>query len=121
VPAPFVENAVFFPLDGFSSLVKDQVTIGVQIVLNIPKLRALLLQSSKVLPKHDQVVTEIPDSWYQFALVRVCIPAQYIMTKKQVREERVLFITKGIQGRNSHTAQEAEADAEAIERCYLLA
>jgi hypothetical protein len=29
VPAPFVENAVFFPLDGFSSFVKDQVTIGV--------------------------------------------------------------------------------------------
>jgi hypothetical protein len=29
VPAPFVENADFFPLDGFSSLVKDQVTIGV--------------------------------------------------------------------------------------------
>jgi hypothetical protein len=29
VPVPFVENAVFFPLDGFSSLVKDQVTIGV--------------------------------------------------------------------------------------------
>ena len=27
MPAPFVENAVFFPLDGFSSLVKDQVTI----------------------------------------------------------------------------------------------
>jgi hypothetical protein len=31
VPAPFVENAVFFPLDGFSSLVKDQVTIGVRV------------------------------------------------------------------------------------------
>ena len=29
MPAPFVENAVFFPLDAFSSLVKDQVTIGV--------------------------------------------------------------------------------------------
>jgi hypothetical protein len=29
VPAPSVENAVLFPLDGFSSLVKDQVTIGV--------------------------------------------------------------------------------------------
>jgi hypothetical protein len=29
--APFVENAVFFPLDDFSSLVKDQVTIGVWI------------------------------------------------------------------------------------------
>ena len=31
MPAPFVENAVFFPLDGFTSLVKDQVTIGVWI------------------------------------------------------------------------------------------
>jgi hypothetical protein len=29
VPASFVENSVFFPLDGFSSLVKDQVIIGV--------------------------------------------------------------------------------------------
>jgi hypothetical protein len=31
VPALFVENAVFFPLDGFSSLIKDQVTIGVWV------------------------------------------------------------------------------------------
>ena len=31
MPAPFVENAVFFPLDGFSSLVTDQVTIGVWV------------------------------------------------------------------------------------------
>jgi hypothetical protein len=30
-PAPFVENAVIFPLDGFSSFVKDQVTIGVWV------------------------------------------------------------------------------------------
>jgi hypothetical protein len=29
MPAPFVENGVIFPLDGFSSLVKDQVTISV--------------------------------------------------------------------------------------------
>jgi hypothetical protein len=28
-PATFVEDAVFFPLDGFSSFVKDQVAIGV--------------------------------------------------------------------------------------------
>jgi hypothetical protein len=28
MPAPIVENAVFLPLDGFSSLVEDQVTIG---------------------------------------------------------------------------------------------
>ena len=33
MPAPFVENAIFFPLDGYISLVKDQVTIGVWIHL----------------------------------------------------------------------------------------
>ena len=33
LPAPFVENAVFFPLDGFSSLVKDQGSIGVWVHL----------------------------------------------------------------------------------------
>ena len=27
-PAPFVEKAIFFPLDVFSSFVKDQVAIG---------------------------------------------------------------------------------------------
>ena len=31
MPAPFVEDAVFFPLGGFSSLVEDQVTIGVWV------------------------------------------------------------------------------------------
>ena len=31
MPAPFVENAVFFPLDGFNSFIKDQVTIGVWV------------------------------------------------------------------------------------------
>ena len=31
MPAPFVENAVFLPLDGFSTLVEDQVTIGVWV------------------------------------------------------------------------------------------
>jgi hypothetical protein len=30
-PASFVENAVFFPLYGFSSFVKDQVTISVWV------------------------------------------------------------------------------------------
>jgi hypothetical protein len=50
------------------------------------------------------------------------------MTKKQVGEERVysaftsilLFITKGSQDRNSHSEQEAGADAEAMEGWYLL-
>ena len=45
-------------------------------------------------------------------LVKICIPAQNIMTKKQVGEERVclaytstlLFITKESQDRNSHRA-----------------
>ena len=36
-------------------------------------------------------------------LVRVCIPAQNIMTKKQVEEVRVCS-TKGSQDRNSHRA-----------------
>jgi hypothetical protein len=36
VPASFVENAVCFPLDGFYSLVKDQVTIGVWVHLRVP-------------------------------------------------------------------------------------
>ena len=35
MPVPFVENAVFFPLDAFSSLVKDQVTIGVWIHFSV--------------------------------------------------------------------------------------
>jgi hypothetical protein len=59
--------------------------------LNTPM--TLLAQSSKILPqsspKHGQVVTGIPHSQYQFVLVRVSIPEQNIMTKKQVWEERV--------------------------------
>jgi hypothetical protein len=31
VPAPFVENAIFFPLDGFGFFVNNQVTIGVWV------------------------------------------------------------------------------------------
>jgi hypothetical protein len=31
-PAPFVEYAVLFPLDEFSSFVKDKVTIGVWVL-----------------------------------------------------------------------------------------
>ena len=31
MPAPFVENVVFFPLDDFFILVKDQVTIGIWV------------------------------------------------------------------------------------------
>jgi hypothetical protein len=50
--------------------------------------------------------------WCWGVLVRVSIPAQNIMTKKQVGEERVytaytsalLFITKGSQDWNSHRA-----------------
>jgi hypothetical protein len=60
--------------------------------------------------------------------VRVSIPAQNIMTKKQVEEEGVylaytsilLFITKGSQT-GTQAGQEAGADAEAMEECSLLA
>ena len=31
MPAPFVENAVFFPVDGFCIFVKDQMTIGIWV------------------------------------------------------------------------------------------
>jgi hypothetical protein len=58
------------------------------------------------------------------ALVRVSIPAQNIMIKKQVREERIysvytstlLFITTVSQDWNSNKSY-----AEAMEGCYLLA
>jgi hypothetical protein len=61
-------------------------------------------------------------------LVVVSIPAQNIMTKKQVGEERVysaytstlLFIIKGSQDLNL-AGQEAGADTGAMEGCYLLA
>ena len=67
---------------------------------------------------------------YQNTLVfvRVSIPTQNIMTKKQVGEERVysaytstlLFITKEVRTR-TQAGQEAGADAEAMEGCSLLA
>jgi hypothetical protein len=31
LPAPYVENGVFYPVDGFSTLVKHKVTIGVWV------------------------------------------------------------------------------------------
>jgi hypothetical protein len=60
--------------------------------------------------------------------VRVSIPEQNIMTKKQVGEERVysaytstlLFITKEVRT-GTQAGQEAGADAEAMEGCSLLA
>jgi hypothetical protein len=61
-------------------------------------------------------------------LVRVSIPAQNIMTKKQGGEERVysaytsilLFITKEVRT-GTQAGQESRADAEAMEGCSLLA
>ena len=61
-------------------------------------------------------------------LVRVSIPGQNIMTKKQVGEERVysayistlLFITERSQDW-TQADQEARANAEAMEGCSLLA
>jgi hypothetical protein len=61
-------------------------------------------------------------------LVRVSIPGQNIMTKKQIGEQRVysaytsilLFITKEVRTR-TQASQKAGADAEAMEGCSLLA
>jgi hypothetical protein len=61
-------------------------------------------------------------------LLRVSIPGQIIMTKKQVGEERVysaytsilLFITKEVRT-GTQAGQEAGTDAEAMEGCSLLA
>jgi hypothetical protein len=49
VPAPFVENAVFFPLDGFCSLVKDQMTIGVWVLPEDPAIPLLGIYPEYVL------------------------------------------------------------------------
>jgi hypothetical protein len=54
-PAAFVENAVFFPLDGFSSFVKDQVTIGVWVHFWAFSSIPLIYLSVTVL---------VPDSFY---------------------------------------------------------
>jgi hypothetical protein len=59
---------------------------------------------------HHVMSSEDMYGFFMFVLVRVCIPAQNIMTKKQVGEERaystytstLLFITKGSQDRSSH-------------------
>ena len=74
----------------------------------------LQAQSSNVLPQFSPKTwsgchRNTPLCWYQFVLVRVSIPGQNIMTKKQVGEERVysaytfrlLFITKRSQDWNS--------------------
>jgi hypothetical protein len=48
VPASFVKNAVFFPLDGFSSLVKDQLTIGVWVYFWVFNSISLIYLSATV-------------------------------------------------------------------------
>jgi hypothetical protein len=55
VPAPFVENAVFFPLDSFSSFVKDQVAIGVWVHFWILNSIPLICLS---------VIVQVPCSFY---------------------------------------------------------
>jgi hypothetical protein len=65
-----------------------------------------MAQSVECLAHKHGVLGSVPTT----ALVRVSIPAQNTMTKKQIGEERFysaytstwLFITKGSQDRNSH-------------------
>jgi hypothetical protein len=54
-PAPFVEDAVLFPLDGFTSFVKDQVTIGVWVHFWVFNSVSLIYMS---------VIVPVPCSFY---------------------------------------------------------
>jgi hypothetical protein len=54
--------------------------------------------------------------------LRVSIPAQNVMTKKQVEEERVYSCSSPKEVRTrTQAGQEAGADAEAMEGCNLVA
>jgi hypothetical protein len=59
-PAPFVENAVRFPLYGFRSIVKDQVTIGVCV-------HFWVFHSIPLIYLH--VTIPIPSSFYHYCPV----------------------------------------------------
>jgi hypothetical protein len=52
-PAPFVKNVVLFPLGGFSSFVKDQVTIGVWVHFWVFNSIPLIYLSVTVLVPHS--------------------------------------------------------------------
>ena len=60
MPVPFVENAVFFPLDDFSSLVKNQVTIHVWIHFWVFNSIPLMYLS---------VIVPVPFSFYHYCSV----------------------------------------------------
>jgi len=60
VPAPFVENAIFLPSDGFSFFVKDQVTIGVWVYFWVFNSIPLIYLSVSV---------PIPYSFYDYSSV----------------------------------------------------
>jgi hypothetical protein len=78
VPALFVENAVFFPLDGFSSLVKDQLTIGVWVQYWIFKSIPLVYQS----------VTKPCSFYHNFSVVSLrsgmVIPPEILLSLRRV-------------------------------------
>jgi hypothetical protein len=81
VPAPIVENAVFLPLDGFSSLVEDQVTIGVWVhfwVFN--SIPLVYLSVSIPVPcsfYHNGAITYIFLFKYDFHIPKLCSPSAY--------------------------------------------
>jgi hypothetical protein len=92
----------------------------------------LLAQSSKVLPQSTPKMVRLSQE-YPTMLVPICLSQSFysftnIMTKKQVGEERVYsaytsilqFITKEVRT-GTQAGQEAGADAEAMEGCFLLA
>jgi hypothetical protein len=86
VPALFVENAVFFPLDGFSSLVKDQLTIGVWVQYWIFKSIPLVYQS----------VTKPCSFYHNFSVVSLrsgmVIPPESLLSLRSFSYPRFFFL-----------------------------
>ena len=86
----------------------------------------MLLQSLTPAPERPKLLSS--DSILENLAVRVSIPGQNIMTKKQIGEERVysaytsilLFITKEVKT-ETQAGQKAGADAEVMEGWSLLA
>jgi hypothetical protein len=78
VPAPFVENAVFFLLDGFNSFVKDQVTIGMWIHFWVFNSIPLMYLSATV---------TVPCSFYHYC-------SEYSLRSDMVIPQEVLLLMR---------------------------
>ena len=89
MPAPFIENAVFLPLDGFSSLVKDQVTIGVWVHFWVFNSIPLVYLSVIIAVPCSFLITISP--YYSFRSGMV-IPPEVLLSLRRVFAILVFFV-----------------------------